>query len=114
MKDERERLESHPNLLRGNPATYFEGDRAREAQKKAMESLRKKNMERKLIKEQLIEKMGAQDWDEVIRGAIERAKVTDKGFEVLRDTLGEKPKEVVDVNGAPAVVILSGESEIRD
>jgi hypothetical protein len=82
--------------------------------KRAAEARKRKNLERKLIKEQLIEKMNANDWDEVIQGVIDRAKITDKGFEVLRDTLGEKPKETVDINGTPAVVILSGESDIKD
>jgi hypothetical protein len=58
--------------------------------------------------------MNASDWDEVIEGVIKRAKETDKGFEVLRDTLGEKPTETVDLNGTPAVVILNGEADIKD
>lgn len=85
-----------------------------ECAKRSAEARKRNNLERKLIKEQLIEKMNANDWDEVIQGVIDRAKITDKGFEVLRDTLGEKPKETVDINGTPAVVILSGESDIKD
>ena len=100
--------------LKKRPGVRFSGEYARECAKKSAEARKVKNEERKLIKERLIEKMGVKDWDEVIDGVIQRAKETDKGFEVLRDTLGEKPKDTVDVNGAPAVVILNGESDIED
>lgn len=35
------------------------------------------------------------DWREIILNAIERAKDSDKAFEVIRDTLGQKPKDQV-------------------
>jgi hypothetical protein len=102
------------NLKHGNKETQFYGQYAVECAKKSAEARKRKGIERKLIKEQLIEKMKASDWDEVIQGVIERAKQSDKGFEVLRDTLGEKPTETVDLNGTPAVVILNGEADIKD
>lgn len=105
---------SASNLKRGNKETQFSGQYAVECAKKSAEARKRKGIERKLIKEQLIEKMKASDWDEVIDGVIKRAKESDKGFEVLRDTLGEKPTETVDLNGTPAVVILSGDSDIKD
>lgn len=105
----KEHLKKH-----GNEATQFSGQYAVECAKKSAEARKRKGIERKLIKEQLIEKMNASDWDEVIEGVIKRAKESDKGFEVLRDTLGEKPTETVDLNGTPAVVILSGDTEIKD
>lgn len=49
--------------------------------------------EKKLIRERILEKIGESDWDEMIDGVIERAKKSDKGFEILRDTIGEKPIE---------------------
>ena len=49
--------------------------------------------EKKLIRERILEKIGESDWDEMIDGVIERAKNSDKGFEILRDTIGEKPIE---------------------
>ncbi|MBR0461665.1 MAG: hypothetical protein IJJ00_02995 [Erysipelotrichaceae bacterium] len=48
---------------------------------------------RKILKEGIIESMKEEDWDAVVRGAIERAKTSNKGFVVLRDTIGQKPAE---------------------
>lgn len=55
--------------------------------------------ENKLIKDRILERMGETDWDEMIDGLIERAKATDKAFEVLRDTVGQKPSDVIEVTG---------------
>lgn len=83
-----------------SPATRFtSGKVAREMQLKSAAAKKRNNMERKLIKERILERMGANDWDEVIDGVIARAKSTDKGFEVLRDTVGEKPKEDISLTG---------------
>lgn len=89
------------NLKKGNPATQFtSGQVAVEMQRKSAAAKKRNNLERKLIKERILERMGAKDWDELIDGVIERAKATDKGFEVLRDTIGEKPKEDISINGS--------------
>ena len=53
----------------------------------------KARREKRLLKDAILEAMGADDWDEIIQGAIDRAKDTDKGFEILRDTIGQKPIE---------------------
>ena len=51
--------------------------------------------------------MGETDWDEMIDGLIERSKDSVKDFEVLRDTIGEKPKEQIeaDVNSVIKVTL---------
>ena len=83
-----------------SPATRFTSGRvAREAQLKSAAAKKRNNLERKLIKERILERMKANDWDEMIDGVIDRAKLTDKGFEVLRDTIGEKPKEDISISG---------------
>jgi hypothetical protein len=88
------------DLKKGNPATQFSsGQVAREMQLKSAAAKKRNNQERKLIKERILERMKAKDWDELIDGVIERAKITDKGFEVLRDTIGEKPKEDISISG---------------
>lgn len=88
------------NLKKGNPATQFtSGQSAVENQKKSAAARKRNNLERKLIKERILERMKAADWNEMIDGVIERAKTTDKGFEVLRDTIGEKPKEDISITG---------------
>ena len=49
--------------------------------------------EKKLIKDRILERMNATDWDEYIDGIIERAKESKADAEFLRDTIGEKPAE---------------------
>ena len=54
--------------------------------------------EKKLFKEEILKRMGEDDWNEMIDKLIARAKTTDKAFEVLRDTIGQKPKEEVEAD----------------
>ena len=92
-------MANEQNLLRGNPETQFNSRTAVEAQKKSAEARKRNTAERKLIKERILERMKESDWEEMIDGVIERAKFTDKAFEVFRDTIGEKPKEDISING---------------
>lgn len=55
--------------------------------------------ENKLIKDRILERMGAADWDEYIDGIIARAKDSTQGAEFFRDTIGEKPKDSLKVQG---------------
>ena len=68
-------------------------------QKKSAAARKRNNKERKLIKERILERMGEDDWDQMIDGLIERSKDSVKDFEVLRDTIGEKPKDSLEVQG---------------
>ena len=43
--------------------------------------------------------MGFDDFNTMIDNLIERAKENDKSFEVLRDTMGQKPKEDINLSG---------------
>ncbi len=52
--------------------------------------------EKKLFKEEILKRMGEKDWNDIVDKLIERAKKNDKSFEVLRDTIGQKPKEEVE------------------
>lgn len=88
------------NLLKGKATRFTSGEVAVNAQKKSAEARKRNTAERKLIKERILERMQAADWDEVIDGVIARAKESDKGFEVLRDTVGEKPVEGIAVSGS--------------
>lgn len=49
--------------------------------------------EKKLIRDRILERMGETDWDTMIDNLIERASNDTKSFEVLRDTIGQKPVE---------------------
>lgn len=53
--------------------------------------------EKKLIRERILERMTENDWDEYIDGIIRRAKEGDRSAEMLRDTIGEKPVEQVNI-----------------
>ena len=70
-------------------------EQAREMQKKSA----KNRKEQKLIKDRILEMMKEDDWDEMILGVISRAKDSDKAFEILRDTIGQKPSDKVEVSG---------------
>ena len=52
--------------------------------------------EKKLFKEEILKRMGEKDWNDIVDKLIERAKKNSKDFEVLRDTIGQKPKEEVE------------------
>lgn len=67
--------------------------RGRAGGKKSVEARK----ERKLIKEAIVERLGAADFDEIIDGLIERAKKSDKAFELIRDTIGEKPVDQINI-----------------
>lgn len=55
--------------------------------------------ERKIFQQAIAERLGFNDFNEMIDNLIERAKKNDKSFEILRDTMGQKPTENVQVNG---------------
>ena len=63
--------------------------------------------ENKLIKDRILERMGESDWDTMIDNLIERASADTKSFEVLRDTIGQKPTEHIeaDVNSVIRVTL---------
>ena len=73
-------------------------EEAREMQKKSAKKRSQNIKERKLLKELLIERTNSKDLDEMLDNVIKRAKSTDKGFEVYRDTIGQKPKEKIEAN----------------
>ena len=54
--------------------------------------------ENKLIRERILERMGESDWDTMIDNLIERASNDTKSFEVLRDTIGQKPVEQLELS----------------
>lgn len=58
----------------------------------------KARREQKLIRERILERMGETDWNTMIDNLIERASNDTKSFEVLRDTIGQKPVEKVSMS----------------
>lgn len=72
-------------------------ENAREMQLKAVASRKRNKEERKLIKERILERMGESDWDAMIDNLIARATEDTRSFETLRDTIGEKPTDKVEI-----------------
>jgi hypothetical protein len=83
-------------------------EEARAMQRKSAAKRSQNIKERKLLMELLIERTKSKDLEEMLDNLIERAKNTDKGFEVYRDTIGEKPTERIDTN-----VNLSYEEKLK-
>ncbi len=71
---------------------------AREMQKKSAEKRKQNTREKKLIKDRILERMGEDDWDAMIDNLIAEAKGSVKGFETLRDTIGQKPTDKVELS----------------
>jgi hypothetical protein len=79
--------------------TLTQEERTKSASRAGKASVRARQ-EKKLIKDRILERMGASDWDEYIDGIIARAKESKADAEFLRDTIGEKPvdKQEITVN----------------
>jgi hypothetical protein len=80
-------------------------EEARAMQRKSAAKRSQNIKERKLLMELLIERTKSKDLEEMLDNLIERAKNTDKGFEVYRDTIGEKPTERIDANVNGEIVV---------
>lgn len=66
--------------------------------------------ENKLIKDRILERMGESDWDVMIDNLIARAQEDTKSFETLRDTIGQKPKDQLEVDSVMEInVVLDDE-----
>jgi len=64
--------------------------------------------EKKLIKEDILRRMSETDWDEMIDNLIKKAKENTKDFEILRDSIGQKPVQDVNISGETEMVIKVG------
>ena len=75
----------------------FTPSEAREFGRKGGKASGEARKEKKLIRERILERMTETDWDEYIDGIIRRSKEGDRSAEILRDTIGEKPIEQVNI-----------------
>ena len=71
---------------------------ARQLQERSVQKRKENQLERKIFKDELIKRLGDKDFNEIIDNLILRAKKDDKSFEVLRDTMGQKPSEKIEAN----------------
>ena len=89
-------------------------EQAREMQKKSAEKRSQNIKERKLIRQVIEERLGGVDLEEIVDNLIDRAKYDSKDFEVLRDTVGEKPIDKVMVADVDQSVIDEVESMVEN
>lgn len=65
--------------------------------------------ENKILREEILKRLSAQDMKEITDNLIARAKDNDRSFEVLRDTIGQKPTDKAEVTTDITIVdILKG------
>lgn len=98
-------MANEENLKKGKATQFRTGEeQAKIAQKGGIRSgeVRREN---KLIKDRILERMGEKDWDTMIDNLIARATEDTKSFEVLRDTIGQKPKESVSIDAPTEIVV---------
>lgn len=69
---------------------------ARELQEKSAKKRSENHKEEMIFKKAIAERMGVDDFNEIIDNLIKRAKLYDKSLETLRDTFGQKPKEQIE------------------
>lgn len=53
--------------------------------------------EKKLWKDEIMKRLGEKDWNKIVDNLIDRASKNSRDFEVLRDTMGQKPTDTIQV-----------------
>ena len=81
----------------------YNSETALKANQKSIESKRKYRPLREIAKEKLDE----ETWNEILASMIEKARRGDpKAFELLRDTIGEKPSDKLELAGSQDLKIV--------
>lgn len=82
-------------------------ENARAMQAKGAKAQGKAHKENRMLRDEILKRMNAKDWDELAEGIIERAKEDTKAAEFLRDTIGQKPAERMQVEQADITIDFS-------
>lgn len=88
-------MANEQNLIPNSQRTPSE---VRENARKGGIASGKARREKKLWKDEIMKRLGENDWNEIIDNLKERAKKNSKDFEVLRDTMGQKPTDNIALN----------------
>ena len=88
-------MANNENLLKGKDTQFKSGEKAARSGRNGGIASGVAKREKKLIKETLEKRLKVADLNELADNLIERAKMDNKAFELLRDTLGQKPKETI-------------------
>lgn len=90
-------MANEQNLKKGIATQFQTGEEQVKIARKGGIKSGEARREKRLLKDAILERMGAEDWDALVDGLIDRAKDSDKAFEILRDTIGQKPIDKVAV-----------------
>ena len=72
----------------------------------------KARKEKKLWKDELVKRLNAKDWEDIMNTLINNAKNNGgRDFEILRDTMGQKPVDKQEVENISRVNIIDDTSE---
>ena len=77
--------------------------RARELQKLSAKKRSENIKQEKIFQKAIAERMGFDDFNAMVDNLIKRAKKYDKSFEVLRDTMGQRPVEHIETTEIPII-----------
>ena len=91
-------MANEQNLKKGKATQFRSGEEAVRNGREGGIASGKARRENKLIKDRILERMGESDWDLMIDNLIARAQEDTKSFETLRDTIGQKPKDELNVD----------------
>lgn len=91
-------MANEQNLKKGVATQFRTGEEQAKIARQGGIASGKARREQKLIKDRILERMGESDWDAMIDGLITRATESDKAFELLRDTIGQKPSDKIDLS----------------
>lgn len=78
----------------------FDSESARLAQSKSVEKRYENKIKRGLIADAILAELSEEDLREIARGIIERSKDNSDDLVKMRDTIGEKPKDSLEVEGS--------------
>ena len=73
-------------------------EQAREMQRKSAQKRSENIKIRKTFAQLIAERMGEEDYNEMVDNLIKRAKKKDRSFETLRDTVGEMPVKPINIS----------------
>lgn len=79
---------------------------AREMQKKSVQKRAENKRDRLIFSKAIQERMTDEQYLTIIDNAIKRAMKSDKGFEILRDTLGQRSRRSVDISSSEPFEII--------
>lgn len=106
-------MANEKNLKKGKGFDTRTTEEQREIARKGGIASGEARREKRLIKDRILERMGESDWDAMIDGLIERAIESDKAFEILRDTIGQKPIDRIQMTEIDQDIIDEVESMVN-